>query len=311
MCGLAGVFFETADRSPEELRHLTGLFARLLAISELRGDHASGVAILRRKGKPRILKAPIAASRFVRRKDFERAISRVGPETTLLMGHARWTTRGDPADNRNNHPILAGRIVGTHNGTITNADELFSRLDLPREADVDSEILFRLADQARLGRAIDETALLGGLALCRGQMSAAIASVLDPGRLLLFRGNRPLQARYDPRRRALIYASEALFLDAVLAGEPGWRGVPLPPMHYLDVQAEDPGDAALRPFWFDAEGEGAVRRANRLLPASRAGSAQAVSIPDPKDSPWISAVSSEFADGTRRGPKPIEGGISK
>ncbi len=65
----------------------------------------------------------------------------VDNHTTILMGHTRWRTRGSEANSRNNHPIRAGIIIGTHNGTIYNADYLFRRLGLPRYAEVDSELL--------------------------------------------------------------------------------------------------------------------------------------------------------------------------
>ncbi len=256
MCGLAGIFLGTSVRSEADLGHLAGLFTRLLAMSEIRGTHASGAAVLDRSGRHLTFKRPVAASRLVREAGYRQVLDRVGTETTLLMGHARWATRGDPKDNSNNHPLLVGDVIGTHNGTIWNADELFKRYGFERSAQVDSELLVRFANGSLREGAIDDAELLAGLLPCRGQMSAAFVSRLDPGRLLLFRGNNPLQARYDERRRALIYASEALFLDAVLAGESGWRVLPLPAMHYLDVRAEDPGDAIPRAFQFLAEGRG-------------------------------------------------------
>ena len=49
-------------------------------------------------------------------------------------------TRGDERVNRNNHPIRAGDVIGTHNGTIYNADYLFRRFKLRRFAEVDDII---------------------------------------------------------------------------------------------------------------------------------------------------------------------------
>ena len=67
-------------------------------------------------------------------------------------GLERWI-RGGERINRNNHPIRAGDVIGTHNGTIYNADYLFRRFKLPRFAQVDSELLFCLAARAaRNGR---------------------------------------------------------------------------------------------------------------------------------------------------------------
>ena len=55
----------------------------------------------------------------------------------LLLGHTRWRTRGDERVNSNNHPIRAGEVIGTHNGTIYNADYLFRRWKMRRFAEVD------------------------------------------------------------------------------------------------------------------------------------------------------------------------------
>ena len=79
------------------------------------------------------------------------------------MGYTRWRTRGNEFNNHNNHPIRAGIVLGTHNGTIFNADHLFRRLGLPRYAEVDNELIFRLVDrfapegpQHRTGRGLGQ-----------------------------------------------------------------------------------------------------------------------------------------------------------
>ena len=87
------------------------------------------------------------AHELVYEKPFQELLGQVDNETTILMGHTRWRTRGNEFNNRNNHPIRAGIVIGTHNGTIYNADYLFRRLGLPRYAEVDSELIFRLADR--------------------------------------------------------------------------------------------------------------------------------------------------------------------
>lgn len=61
-----------------------------------------------------------------------------------------------------------GIIIGTHNGTIYNADYLFRRLGLPRYAEVDSELLFRLADRFAPDGTIDGRGFRKALRLCRG-----------------------------------------------------------------------------------------------------------------------------------------------
>ncbi len=81
-------------------------------------------------------------------KAFQEVLAGIDNRTTVLLGHTRRRTRGDERINRNKHPIRAGDIIGTHNGTIHNADYLFRRFKLLRFAQVDSELLFRPADRA-------------------------------------------------------------------------------------------------------------------------------------------------------------------
>jgi hypothetical protein len=61
------------------------------------------------------------------------------PAQRLVTGHRGRDQSANPLahlgnklNNRNNHPIRAGIVIGTHNGTIYNTDHLFRRLGLPR-----------------------------------------------------------------------------------------------------------------------------------------------------------------------------------
>jgi len=172
MCGLAGVIFGKKRRRADlpaatyaaqagEREYLAWLFTRLLVMSECRGPHATGVAWLNRDGEHRLFKRPVPAGQFVTDKAYHKALASIDNRTTILLGHTRWRThacaakqsdaagrRGDERVNRNNHPIRAGDIIGTHNGTIYNADYLFRRFKLRRFAQVDSAIDcgFRIGD---------------------------------------------------------------------------------------------------------------------------------------------------------------------
>ena len=92
--------------------------------------------------------------RFVTDKAFHEVLGGVDNRTTLLLGHTRWRTRGDEQVNENNHPIRAGNILGIHNGTTYNANYLFRRFKLRRFAEVDSELLCRLAGRAARHRVL-------------------------------------------------------------------------------------------------------------------------------------------------------------
>ena len=167
MCGLAGVIFGKKRRRAEEREHLAWLFSRLL-LSEERGSHATGAAWLDTDDGHRLFKRPVTAERFVTDKAFAELLAGINNRATLLLGHTRWRTRGDERVNSNNHPIRAGEVIGTHNGTIYNADYLFRRWKMRRFAEVDSEILFRLAANAARDGAMDIERFKARLRRCRG-----------------------------------------------------------------------------------------------------------------------------------------------
>ena len=71
------------------------------------------------------------------------------------------------------------------------------------------------------------------LRLCRGQITAVLASRLDPETIIVLKGNKPLELRINRRHRAVLYASDPAFLDAILADEHGWRELPVPAMSFI------------------------------------------------------------------------------
>ena len=108
MCGQVGIIFGRKRRRPDERDYLREVFIRMLLHSEERGPHASGLAWLKTDGSHRIFKRPMRAHELVYEKPFQELLGQVDNETTILMGHTRWRTRGNEFNNRNNHPIRAG-----------------------------------------------------------------------------------------------------------------------------------------------------------------------------------------------------------
>lgn len=239
MCGLAGIMFGEGRRSAQELRQLSQLFTELLVMSRRRGPHPTGIAWINRDGEHRLFKRPLPAETFVEHRAFADVLGGVDNRTTVLLGHTRWRTRGDEHINRNNHPIRAADLVGTHNGTIYNSDELFERFRLQRYAQVDSEVVFRIAANAmtRRGR-IDVRRMSTPLRHCRGQITAVMTSRDEPQTTLILKGNNPLECRRHPLMRVVMYASSAHYLDAVLDKARGWSELSLPPMTLLKFRAD-------------------------------------------------------------------------
>jgi len=178
--------------------------------------------VVRKDGSYRLFKRPWPAGDLVEDKLYHEVLE-LDNKVTVILGHTRWKTHGSEQNSLNNHPIRAGRVLGTHNGVITSADDVARELRLPRVGEVDSEVLFRLADRAgdlrRFNRLVRH---------CRGTVAAALVRLDEPGTVWLVRGDRPLHAAYVPRLRTLFYASERWMLPHALEGLK-WQPVELPP----------------------------------------------------------------------------------
>lgn len=239
MCGLSGTIYGTKAREPEEHSYLKWLFMYLLLLSEKRRPYATGIAWLKSDGSHNIFKRPMCAVEFVKEKQFVDVISQVDNSTTWLAGHTRWPTRGAVEVVSNAQPLRASRIVGCHNGTILNADALFRRFNFPRYAEVDSEIIFRMADDTLCDGCVDIPAFKERLALCRGQMSAVLASKLDPKTVIVVKGNMSLELRYHPEYQVLVYASDPRYLNVAVPRDLGWEAVTTKPMTIMTFHCDD------------------------------------------------------------------------
>jgi glucosamine--fructose-6-phosphate aminotransferase (isomerizing) len=176
MCGIAGY-----SLSPDSAVDRTVAVRALLAGIAERGADAAGFA--HRGPSPRVAvhKQRTGASTLLE------AVA-VPEGTAQLLVHVRDYTKGHPSLEANNHPIRHGPVVGIHNGTIDNDDELFARHAIERAQPgmtVDSEVIFALAERSRgrTARALEQ--LVGSMA----------TAWLDEGRpeLLVARGmGRPL-----------------------------------------------------------------------------------------------------------------------
>ena len=246
MCGQAGLILGRKRRSEAEVAILKTVFSGLLMHTEARGRHASGLAVIDRDGEYRLCKRPVPATQLVAQPEYanvlgalEGRFGRFAGRTTLILGHTRYRTRGCESNNLNNHPLRAADWIGTANGTIYNAPSLFRRYRLYRHAEVDSELVLRLADKFADVGALDLPGFIDALRPARGQLSAVFASLCVPKVTYVIHGNRPLVLRAHRRYRVVAYASEARFLDAVLGDLPGWRDFPLPPMTLAQFEHDD------------------------------------------------------------------------
>lgn len=217
MCGLAGILLYPMERPEAEWEAIRDCFTQMLLANEERGREASGVAVIQGDGTFQMYKGPLPASRLSETEAYRQVLAIVGPETTCLLGHTRAPTKGSCWNNANNHPLVAGRVIGIHNGHIHNDDELFADIGLPREGQVDSEIIFRLLDTIPLhsqnGTYLQEVRRRANM--LQGCYATLSVNLEQPDRLLVLKKDMPLCVHYHESWQALFFSSRYLFLRKV------------------------------------------------------------------------------------------------
>lgn len=197
MCGIAGYSLHSRSRVDRTL----AAQALLAAIAE-RGADAVGYAHRGCGNEVAVHKQRTGASALIERVS-------VPAEATQALIHVRDYTKGHPTIEANNHPVRHGPIVGIHNGTIANDDEIFEQHEFTRadpEMTVDSEAIFAVAENANdLPRALEEL---------HGSMATAWLDERRPHIVFLARGvGRPLwigSAGYETFFASTAYALEVV-----------------------------------------------------------------------------------------------------
>jgi amidophosphoribosyltransferase len=253
LCGLTGIVSgRFSKRRLKDIEALADIFTRQLLLSEHRGPHATGVAWLKRDGAMQVAKEPLPARDFVQTRAYLDWLLGLDRQVTYLMGHTRWPSRGSVHNPANNHPIClpvtpedhpdwgtgVGCLALTHNGTLVEVARHFSRLGLARTAQVDSELLARIAQRHTSTMGIDLDAILADLAPLEGRMSLALATTCRPDEIILLKGNMPLEIRLHRHARVLYYASETQILDRALGVTNSWEPYPLAPGEGLVIDAQ-------------------------------------------------------------------------
>jgi glucosamine--fructose-6-phosphate aminotransferase (isomerizing) len=202
MCGIAGF-----SLAPDHGLDTTAIARVLIAGILERGRDAAGYAYRTPGGPIVVRKDSRPPAQFIECVEID-------PAATEAILHIRDYTKGVPGINDNNHPVRWGRVVGVHNGHLTNDDELFELFGQPRstpQITVDSEAIMMLTD------------VLGNLdaALEQVQGAAAVALLHEerPGVLhLARRSRRPLVLGRTRQGGALFFASTRSALELVADG---------------------------------------------------------------------------------------------
>jgi predicted glutamine amidotransferase len=191
MCGIFGIISTNVVDKKK--------FNQLVKHSQQRGVDSSGLIYLQ-EGEYR-----------VKRADFhiEKLLNKTKPySSNIVFGHSRLITNGL----NDNQPVVRQNICAIHNGIIVNEDEIWKRLTVKRQLQIDSEIIVAIAEEflAKDGK-IDELPE-EILSNCKGVVACALV-LPEHGKLLLFSNNGSL---YTGRCHEDIYfASESYGLKLI------------------------------------------------------------------------------------------------
>lgn len=148
MCGIFGLI-NYGTSSCDKAFAFRKATHHLLKASESRGKDASGICVLTRE-KASVYKEAFKGSKLVRTQGYSNVAAgmNINGGFKAMIGHTRQKTKGTQRLNVNNHPIIANKVIGVHNGIIGNDDSLFNKYSdrINRLGQVDSEIIFRLID---------------------------------------------------------------------------------------------------------------------------------------------------------------------
>ena len=246
MCGIFG--FAGAPGAFGDHASIQEAIRALIRLSEPRGREATGVAMALPE-EIAVYRRPMAPSRVLAHPGFQRFLDEALPagEADLqavevaVVGHCRLVTNGTQAVESHNQPVLTDRVVGVHNGIVTNPGALLAAVGAPCDvSELDSEALFRhvsgeLEEGASLPSALCET-----FARLKGEASIAVLA-REEHTLALATNSGCLYYIERAQPRALVFASEAHILRTFVSeGHFGLGG--------LAVRHLEPGRAVAVPF---------------------------------------------------------------
>lgn len=200
MCGIVGVssVFGLSAQEKEAFR-------TLLYLDVLRGDHSTGVAMVKDwtdNTEVTVVKEVGGASELfyykgvgTKKKDLT-----FSPVTTMI-GHNRFATQGE-INEANAHPFEFEHIVGVHNGTLPK--DQVKKLEGGEDFDVDSQALYNHINQHGLADLWSKT---------DGAMALAFFDKRDGSLHLARNSQRPLFFAYNKAGTTLFWASEGWMIQ--------------------------------------------------------------------------------------------------
>lgn len=179
MCGVFG-FIGRGERRPNLAR-----LRDIARVTQRRGGHAFGFAWIDGRGRLRAFK------QTGRIGDHLGTLA-MAADATMLIGHCRYATQGDPADNLNNHPHASDGGWIVHNGMIPQHRELMKAYGMSPVTDCDSELLALLIEESCGDLPARFEAAVRGID--RAAPTVVVGLWPRPARMVLLRRGNPLHA---------------------------------------------------------------------------------------------------------------------
>lgn len=198
MCGVFG--FVSYDGKGPNLDRLR----KVASVTMRRGPHAFGFAWVGFDGRLRMFKQTGRVTDYL-------GLLAMAENARLLIGHCRWATHGDPANNLNNHPHPADGGWIVHNGVIPGHRRIAEKHDLYPVTDCDSEVLGLLIETGE-GDLTERCSQAASAAA--GNPFAMLGVWKNPGRLVAVRSGNPLSV-------GVVADGKRYYLGSLADGLPG------------------------------------------------------------------------------------------
>lgn len=199
MCGIAGYITKTGVKeSPQVRGQRRRLLRGLLVANEARGEDSAGIAVIN-GDRGRIFKRAVPAHEFVATKGFEQTL---GHKHNIAIAHTRLATVG-VVSKQNAHPFRRGKILGIHNGSVSNYLQIDNRVA------VDSEVIFKLLDA--------NDTLAPTFKELTGSFAIVWTDTRHPHSLFMVREGNPIHMAYVPKIETFFFNSEKFALLGILA----------------------------------------------------------------------------------------------
>lgn len=227
MCGIFGMLFLNNKNIKADV--VKDILKKVMVNSQARGPHATGLSFAKTR-RFITYKHNVNATKFLSLPNTQKVIdSGIGTDSKSfpfsVIGHTRYQTQGCHTNPVNNHPIICGNLVGVHNGSIINDDNIFDWIRREhgksvRLGQVDSEAIFSginfLAGENKVSNTNSYTPVTNAVTELmndiRGSLACALQDAENPQTMWLFRRSNPIDLLHFEREGMLIFASDGKYI---------------------------------------------------------------------------------------------------